>query len=225
MAVSEVLTEQDALRAEAGGVYRDLRLEELLSDVGAPTIVGSAALGLMVRRDLDIDVACARLDDAAVAAVTAVGAQLGTHPRVRLVTFRNDCGVWNQEPDAYPDGLYLGVECRASSGATWNVDIWFLDQPERQPSTVHLTTVRPYLTDETRVAIIGIKRAWVDRPEYGKSVKSFDIYRAVLGRLVWIFAGARRQLRHLAALPNRANTTKYELRSGALRCTASDAAP
>ncbi|GGN63678.1 hypothetical protein GCM10011579_032290 [Streptomyces albiflavescens] len=180
MNVSRVLGEQDALRAEAEGVYRDLQLDEVLADVGTPTIVGSAALGLMVRRDLDIDVACERLDDAVVAAVAAVGARLATHPRVRLVTFRNDCGAWNREPDAYPDGLYLGVECRASSGAIWNLDVWFLDKPDRRPSTAHLTTLRPRLTDESRAAIIEIKRAWADRPEYGTSVRSFDVYRAVL---------------------------------------------
>ncbi|MEU3217607.1 hypothetical protein [Streptomyces sp. NPDC006971] len=180
MDVSEVFGEQDALRAEAEGVYRDLGLDELLADVGTPTIVGSAALGLMVRRDLDVDVACGRLDDAAVTAVAAVVARLATHPRVRVVTFRNDCGAWNREPDAYPDGLYLGVECRASSGATWNLDVWFLDRPERQPSTVHLATMRPRLTDESRAAIIEIKRAWADRPEYGTTVKSFDVYCAVL---------------------------------------------
>ncbi|MEU5977812.1 hypothetical protein [Streptomyces sp. NPDC047315] len=179
MDVAEVLGEQDALRAEAEGVYRELGLDGLLADVGTATVVGSAALGLMVRRDLDLDVACERLDDAAVAAVAAVGARLATHPQVRLVTFRNDCGAWNQEPDAYPNGLYLGVEC-VSSGATWHLDIWFLDEPERQPSTVHLTTLRPRLTDETRAAIVDIKRAWVDRPEYGTTVKSFDVYRAVL---------------------------------------------
>jgi hypothetical protein len=72
------------------------------------------------------------------------------------------------------------VECRASSGAIWNLDIWFLDQPERQPSTAHLTTLRPRLTDESRAAIIDIKRAWAERPEYGTTVKSFDVYRAVL---------------------------------------------
>lgn len=179
MDVSEVLGEQDALRAEAEGVYRELRLEKLLADVGIPTIVGSAALGLMVRRDLDLDVVCERLDDAAVAAVAAIGARLATQPHVRLVTFRNDSGAWNREPDAYPDGLYLGVEC-VSAGATWNLDIWFLDEPERQSSTAHLTTLRPRLTDESRVAIIEIKRAWADRPEYGTTVKSFDVYRAVL---------------------------------------------
>ncbi|GLP68931.1 hypothetical protein TUSST3_55540 [Streptomyces sp. TUS-ST3] len=180
MDVSRVLGEQDALRAEAEGVYRDLQLDEVLAYVGTPTIVGSAALGLMVRRDLDVDVVCQRLDDAAVGAVAAVGARLATQPPVRLVTFRNDCGAWNLEPDAYPDGLYLGVECRASSGAIWNLDIWFLDQPERQPSTAHLTTLRPRLTDESRAAIIDIKRAWAERPEYGTTVKSFDVYRAVL---------------------------------------------
>ncbi|MFI1825227.1 hypothetical protein ACH41E_02065 [Streptomyces sp. NPDC020412] len=179
MDASEVLGEQDELRAAAEAVYRELRLDELLAGVGTPTVVGSAALGLMVRRDLDLDVTCERLDDAAVAAVAAVGARLATHPQVRLVTFRNDCGAWNREPDAYPNGLYLGVEC-VSSGATWNLDVWFLDEPERQPSTAHLTTLRPRLTDRTRAAIIDIKRAWADRPEYGTTVKSFDVYRAVL---------------------------------------------
>ncbi|MGW5676032.1 hypothetical protein ACWEV4_13285 [Streptomyces sp. NPDC003860] len=179
MDASEVLREQDELRAAAEAVYRELRLDELLAGVGTPTVVGSAALGLMVRRDLDLDVTCERLDDAAVAAVAAVGARLATHPQVRLVTFRNDCGAWNREPDAYPNGLYLGVEC-VSSGATWNLDVWFLDEPERQPSTAHLTTLRPRLTDRTRAAIIDIKRAWADRPEYGTTIKSFDVYRAVL---------------------------------------------
>jgi hypothetical protein len=155
-------------------------LAELLAGVGTPTVVGSAALGLMVRRDLDLDVSCERLDRAAVTAVAAVGARLAAHPRVRLVTFRNDSGEWNREPDAYPDGLYLGVECRAQAGAAWNLDVWFLDEPERQPSTAHLRTLRPRLTDESRAAIVEIKRAWADRPEYGTTVKSFDVYRAVL---------------------------------------------
>ncbi|PZT70331.1 hypothetical protein DN402_33325 [Streptomyces sp. SW4] len=175
-----MLEEQDALRAEADGVYRDLRLGELLAEVGTPAVVGSAALGLMVRRDLDVDVACARLDDATVAAVAAAGARLATHPSVRLVTFRNDRGPWNQEPDAYPDGLYLGVECRSPAGHIWTVDIWCVDEPGRQPSTAHLTTLRPRLTDETRAVIVDIKKAWAHRPEYGTAVRSYDVYRAVL---------------------------------------------
>ena len=36
------------------------------------------------------------------------------------------------------------------------------------------------LTPETRSAILDIKRAWVNRPEFGQTVRSFDIYTAVL---------------------------------------------
>ncbi|MET8472404.1 hypothetical protein ABZY90_27355 [Streptomyces sp. NPDC006422] len=174
---SELLRDQAALRAEADAVHRDLHLAERLTAIGTPTVVGSAALGVMVRRDLDIDVACATLDASAVA---AVGARLAAHPRVRVVTFRNDTGAWNTEPDVYPDGLYLGVECLSPAGSVWTLDIWFLTDPERQPSTAHLTTLLPRLTDELRAHIIDIKRAWADRPEYGGPVKSVDIYRAVI---------------------------------------------
>ena len=184
-----MLGEQDALRAEAEDVYRDLRLDEVLTDVGTPTVVGSTALGVMVRRDLDVDVVCPRLDAAVAASVAGVGARLATHERVRVVTFRNDCGVWNQEPEAYPDGLYLGVECRTPAGAVWNLDIWFLDEPHRQPSTTHLTTLRPRLTDENRAAIIEIKQALAGRLEYGTTIRSFDVYRAVLDEGVRDSAG------------------------------------
>ncbi len=48
--------------------------------------------------------------------------------------------------------------------------------------------------------------------------------RSRLGSARRILPVSRRWPRHLAALPYRANTNGYELRSGALRCTASDAA-
>jgi hypothetical protein len=44
----------------------------------------------------------------------------------------------------------------------------------------HLRQLAPHLTAETRSAILEIKRAWVDRPEYRTAVTSFDIYTAVL---------------------------------------------
>jgi hypothetical protein len=37
-----------------------------------------------------------------------------------------------------------------------------------------------HLTDDTRLAILRIKTLWSIRPEYGKSVSSWDIYTAVL---------------------------------------------
>lgn len=86
MHISGVLGEPDTLRAEAEGVHRGLRLDVRLADIGTPTIVGSAALGLMVCGDLDLDVVCECPDDGAVAAVAAAvaagGARLATHLRM-----------------------------------------------------------------------------------------------------------------------------------------------
>ena len=128
---------QDALQAEVRQVESDLRLDSLLEQVGRPVRVGSAALGLMVWRDLDITVICAKLD---IGPVTKIGATLGSHPRIREVLFRDDTGSWNTDP-AYPDGVYLGIAYRAPSGDDWKIDIWFVDEPERQPDLAHLQSI------------------------------------------------------------------------------------
>jgi len=168
--------QQDALQSEAVTVEHDLGLEELLGQIGRPVRVGSAALGLMVWRDLDITVICPRLD---IALVSQLGARLARHPRVRQVILRDNTGAWNTDP-SYPDGLYLGLAHRSSAGYDWNVDIWFVDEPERQPDLAHLQSVPPELSADTREAILRIKTAWSARPEYGRTVKSVDIYTAVL---------------------------------------------
>ncbi|WP_448321607.1 hypothetical protein [Streptomyces sp. CO7] len=177
---SGIREEQEALRAEARGGYQDLALGGPLERVGVPAVVGSAALGVMVRRDLDVDVACERLDDATATAVAETGALLATHPRVRTVTFRDDRGERSREPDRYPDGLDLGVECRTPTGALRNLALWFLDDPERRPSTAHPATLLPRLTDGSRRTVLKIKRAWAGHPEYGTSVSGIDVHRAVL---------------------------------------------
>jgi hypothetical protein len=172
----ELLRQQDELQAEARAVEVDLKVDELLRPVGEPVRVGSAALGLMVWRDLDLTVVCTEL---ALEPVAALGARLAAHPRVRQVTFRNDTGRWKTNP-SYPDGLYLGVVYRAPSGRDWKLDIWFVDEPDRQPDLAHLRWMPAQLVPETREAILLVKSAWASWPEYGKSITSFDIYTAVL---------------------------------------------
>jgi hypothetical protein len=172
----ELLRRQRALQREAASVRDDLRLDGHLSIHGAVVAVGSAALGLMVWRDLDLTVVCPTLD---IAAVALTGARIAAHPRVREVGFRNDTGRWNTDP-AYPDGLYLGVRCHSPADEAWNVDIWFVDEPDRQPDLAHLRQLPQRLTDQARATILAIKDAWAGRPEYGRSVRSWDIYTAVL---------------------------------------------
>ena len=167
---------QAGLQAEARAVEADLGLQKLLATIGEVNLVGSAALGLMVRRDLDLTVVCAKL---ALEPVTATVAALAAHPRVHTITFRNDSGQWKINPN-YPDGLYLGISYRSQANHDWTLDIWFVDEPQRQPDLAHVRSIPRKLTPETRSAILLIKSAWATRPEYGKTVRGFDIYSAVL---------------------------------------------
>jgi hypothetical protein len=172
----DLLRQQAELQAEARAVEADLQLDQLLPRLGEVNRVGSAALGLMVWRDIDLTVVCTKL---ALEPVTAVGARLAAHPRVNTITFRNDTEQWKTNPN-YPDGLYLGVGYRAPTNNDWKLDIWFVDEPERQPDLAHMRWMPEKLTLEARTTILLIKSAWASRPEYGKSVKSVDIYSAVL---------------------------------------------
>ena len=176
----DLFRRQRLLQGEAEAVLDDLDLVAGLEAVGDPIRTGSSALGVMVKPDIDMTTACARLDLAAFDAVAQLGTRLARHERVRQVTFRNDTGVWNTEPDKYPDGLFLQLRYRSVRPRDWNLDLWFVDQPERQPDLMHLRTLLPRLTDETRAAILRIKEEWTPRPEYGRQVNGTLIYDAVL---------------------------------------------
>jgi hypothetical protein len=176
MKIDALLRRQDELLAEAAAVRADLELDSHLSRHGGVMGVGSAMLGLMVWRDLDLTVVCQTLYAGRVA---DTGALLARHERMREVRFRNDTGVWNTDP-RYPDGVYLGLDCRSRADQRWKVDIWFVDEPGLQPDLAHTRELPPRLTPETRAAILVVKDAWAGRPEYGKDVTSWDIYSAVL---------------------------------------------
>jgi hypothetical protein len=168
---------QLSLQAEAGLVRAQLDLDRVFGDVGEPVVVGSAALGLMAWRDLDITVICPSLNKAQV---IAIAGKLAAHPDMLEVTFRDDSGRWNQAPDAYPDGLYIGLRYHPEAMAEWRLDVWFVDDPERQSDLLHLRSMPGRLTDDKRLAILQIKTIWSARPEYRSSVRSWDIYKAVL---------------------------------------------
>ncbi len=52
----------------------------------------------MVRRELDVTVACPALGLATAAAVGQIGVRPGLHPRVWQFQFRDDTGEWNTDP-------------------------------------------------------------------------------------------------------------------------------
>ncbi|MFA1678176.1 hypothetical protein ACDY97_37260 [Rhizobium mongolense] len=183
--MSDLLVAQRRLQIEADEIVRALRLDELLSQVGHSTRVGSSAMGLMVRRDIDITVACPKLDIHALEAFAGIGARLMQMTEsVVGVRFRNDTGKWNIEPEKYPDGLYLWVSVRAPDQEMWTIDIWLVDEPERQPDLAHLKTLMPRLTETDRETILQIKSALAELPEGTNKISSALVYEAVMDHRV-----------------------------------------
>jgi hypothetical protein len=176
MTDDDLLARQAALQEEAHAVLADLDLLVLLGGVGRPVVTGSCALGVMVRRDIDVTTLVSSLD---VESVFAIGRALAAHPGVHRAGFRNDTGRWNTDP-AYPDGLYWGVGYRAEGGADWNLDLWFLRDGTTQFDLEHLRTLLPRLDHKTRAAILRIKEALAGSPTYGREVHGYDVYAAVL---------------------------------------------
>jgi hypothetical protein len=173
----KLLARQRALQTEAADVRAQLGLARVLGAVGDPVLVGSAALGLMAWRDIDVTVVCPSLHEGPV---IAVAAELAAHQDVKTVEYRDDSGRWNREPEKYPDGLYIGLRYHPAAQPVWKLDLWFVDDPARQPDLAHLRTLPERLTEDVRLAILRIKTMWSARPQYGVSVHSWDIYTAVL---------------------------------------------
>jgi hypothetical protein len=167
----ELFAEQRRLQSEAASVIKDLKLLDLLDLAGVPRLVGSLATGLMVWRDIDCTVSCERLD---ISTVMTIASRLLEHPKVVGLDVRKDTGDWNRDPATYPDGLLLEVDYR--SDESWELDIWFIDEPERQPDLGHVDWLRERLTDESRATILDLKRRMYGKPSYS----SYRIYEAVL---------------------------------------------
>lgn len=161
-------------RAAADELIRKLRLDDRLRTIGEPVLVGSAALGVMVARDIDLTVIVPDLDRRTSELIARLGADLSLCPGVHRVLLRDDTGRWNTDP-AYPDGRYIGIGYE-----DWTLDIWFVDEPARQPDLCHLRTLLPRLTEANRAVIVEIKQSLVELPPPGGRVPSFRVYEAVL---------------------------------------------
>lgn len=155
----DLLAHQNQLQAEAAVVVEELNLVQTLKAAGVPVKVGSAALGLMTWRDLDMTVVCSQLD---IAAISGIASQLISNPKIRQMKFMNDTGSWNNDP-AYPDGYFIGLDYLSENGSKWSLDIWFVDDPEKQPDLRHIRTLPHRLNEEAVLSILRIKTVWASR--------------------------------------------------------------
>jgi hypothetical protein len=165
-----LLAREAARRQAAWRVLERLDLLRRWARYGEPRVVGSVALRVVVRPDIDLAI----LTDAPwVEDGFAVVTECAAMPRVLRGRFRRD--LTPGDP-SFPSGLYWKVDYQADDGVVWTIDMWLL---ERGPGGGLDSTTRlgRLLTDDRRAAVLAIKEAAAAQH---RRVPGFTVYQAVL---------------------------------------------
>lgn len=172
-----LLRRQDSLQAEAEALLARCDLLRHLQLAGRPELIGSAALGLMVWRDIDIMVRAPGLS--AAQAFAALG-PLINDPRVAQMRYLNQSGPFNETGQPEDERYYFAAHYCSKPEVEWKIDIsfWLADVPRRE--VAYMDAIRRQLSEEALLAILWIKDVWHRLPAYRTTVLSIDIYDAVL---------------------------------------------
>ncbi|MET9021776.1 hypothetical protein ABZV93_17485 [Actinopolymorpha sp. NPDC004070] len=178
----------DARLAQARQVLDELKLLDRWRTVGDPVVVGSVALGVVVRPDVDLEIYA---DSPSIRDGFGVAAALAELPKVRAMRYKD-------ERDRAAEGLYWKLEYELAPQETWHVDMWLFRSGLAHRSSTDLTeALTAALTDGRRDAVLAIKEEavgrgtrahgyWVYRAVIDEGVSSYDEYLDWLGdRDVW----------------------------------------
>lgn len=152
---------------EAEAILIELDLLPRLNKYGEARVVGSAALDLIVKPDLDIHL----LTDAEdlMPTVHAVSSYLLDQPKVREVRITD----WRKE-----SGVKIGVDAFPAPSGNWSIDIWITND-RRTTAFEFVQQLNANLTDDQRRAILKIKEHFFQLGELRDGL-SLRIYKAVV---------------------------------------------
>lgn len=169
-----LLHRQRLLQEEAQSVLRELNVVALLSAGGLVRQTGSTVLGLMVWRDIDLQVSSPRLS---IARAFEIMHPLLTHPYIKHVHYLHQSDHFKLAD--LDERYFFMVYYERPGQAEWKLDISFWLAEGMRPEPLH-EAIAQQLTPETRLTILRIKDAWYQLPAYRVEVASTDMYDAVL---------------------------------------------
>lgn len=159
-------------------ILQQYRLLERLSEIGAPSVIGSTKMELMVSNDIDIDVDNSEMSLARLYELTHFILD-EFHPtwyEAKEEVNADGKTVWFQGFEAILDG------------ELWNFDIWFFDSDTIRQAERYCENIiqRIAAVPGAREAILSLKKQLLEKELYsfGKYT-SMDVYSAVLDRNIF----------------------------------------
>lgn len=179
----DIFQTQEELQKEASKILEDLGLLALFGKYGEVAIVGSMRLGLMTRKDIDIEIVVPHFDKTTLKEILT---SLCDKQFLRLdLTMIDNTTKQSQN---LPVGFYIGIqyagpniliEKMRDNPLVWHIDAWFVTM-EHARSTNMTNSIQEKLTPETKKIILEIKSELTKNPEYKNKFSGLDIYNAVL---------------------------------------------
>ena len=168
-----------SLKAEADILLHEHGLLKILEKYGDPFITGSCALGLMLRRDLDVNLGT---DNMTEATFFQMGGEIATALKPARITYQNEFVLRHPR---LPMGFYFGVSMgKIPDAETWNIDIWAMDTQQLNKYKQELSSLKSAIDTQRRTLILEIKSKSLANPEYQHKFFSYDVYRAVIDKNV-----------------------------------------
>ncbi len=155
------------LLSEAQEIIAALDLFSLLSRYGKVRLVGSVALDLIVKLDIDLHLLVATHDLLSV--VDGIYHPLLERPQVHEVRITD----WRQE-----GGVKIGIDAYPSRSGDWSIDLWVTDRPEATAFAL-VDDLKSRLRREHREVILALKHHYHQGGLLRQGL-SLLIYRAVL---------------------------------------------
>lgn len=172
--MDNVLQIADTLHKEASDLLSSMDLLNILAQYGNPHLTGSYSYNLMTWRDIDI---CEEIDSIDKETIFELGRSIAQFPYTATMYFRNEFILKTQ---GNPKGIFWCVEILPPNSQLWKIDILFADKEEIRRVLKKGEEIKENLTPSFRRAILEIKSTLSKRAEYRRSVRSVDIYHAVI---------------------------------------------
>ena len=159
---------RNTLKAEAEEIIEELRLLEILGQYGKVRVVGSVALDLIVKLDIDIHLLIAAESDL-LGVVDSVYHKLLDCQRVREVRITD-----YREQNA----IKIGIDTYPDASGNWSIDIWITSDPA-ETAFEYVDRLKQAIRPEHREAILCIKSYYNKRDQLRDGI-SVRIYEAVI---------------------------------------------
>lgn len=173
---SQLVLRASQLQQEAKRILGELGLVKILREISEPKVVGSAANGLMVAKDIDIHAYVREYDMQKVVNLLPRLALLSTIQKVQFNNYRELRRDYRKDRVNFPHAYYVGLRSLQPSGE-WKIDMWFAKEGEVDEFN---DSRLQSLSDEQRETILKLKEAWYTKEGYQDGAVSIDFYKAVL---------------------------------------------